>query len=193
MTPHSTTGVSPAELLLGRKVRTRFDLAKPSIETRVLSKQSKQKAHHDTATEESTFTMGEPVYVKNFAPGPKWLEAVIARKTGPLSYLVELARGNVQRRHVDQVLRRTTSKPLELEQEEFHTIPRGGEQTDKPVVPPTSPLTAPTPEPIVPASEPITSSEPMPTEPALAELSGSTVLRRSTRTRTRPAKLQDFV
>ena len=29
VTPHSTTGVSPAELMFNRKVRTRFDLSKP--------------------------------------------------------------------------------------------------------------------------------------------------------------------
>ncbi len=30
ISPHSTTGVAPTELLLGRKVRTRLDLVKPN-------------------------------------------------------------------------------------------------------------------------------------------------------------------
>ena len=34
MTPHSTTGVSPSELLLGRKLRSRLDLHRPNCAQR---------------------------------------------------------------------------------------------------------------------------------------------------------------
>ena len=30
-TPHTTTGVSPAELLMGRKLKTRLDLVRPGF------------------------------------------------------------------------------------------------------------------------------------------------------------------
>ena len=43
ITPQSTTGVSPAELLMGRRLRTRLDLLQPSIQKRVESQQFKQK------------------------------------------------------------------------------------------------------------------------------------------------------
>ena len=46
-TPHSTTGVTPAELLMGRPLRTHIDLVKPSIASRVHTKQSDQKRNHD--------------------------------------------------------------------------------------------------------------------------------------------------
>ena len=43
ITPHTTTGTAPAELLLGRKPRSRLDILKPVIEERVLKKQLQQK------------------------------------------------------------------------------------------------------------------------------------------------------
>ena len=42
-TPHSTTGVSPSELLFSPKIKTRLDLIKPSLETKVYKKQQNQK------------------------------------------------------------------------------------------------------------------------------------------------------
>ena len=46
-TPHTTTGITPAKLLLGRKPKTLSDLAKLNIAERVRRKQSEQKQHHD--------------------------------------------------------------------------------------------------------------------------------------------------
>ena len=50
MTPQSTTGVSPSELLLGRRPRTRLDLLRPNTAERVEQKQHQQKVRHDTNT-----------------------------------------------------------------------------------------------------------------------------------------------
>ena len=45
--PHSTTGVSPAELMFGRQLRSQLDLLKPSLESRVQHNQQRQKEGHD--------------------------------------------------------------------------------------------------------------------------------------------------
>lgn len=42
LTPHSSTGVSPAELMFGRKLRSQFDLIKPSIARTVRRAQEQQ-------------------------------------------------------------------------------------------------------------------------------------------------------
>ena len=47
-TPHSTTGISPAELMVKRRLRTRLSLVKPNLAQAVESKQEKQKLYKDT-------------------------------------------------------------------------------------------------------------------------------------------------
>ena len=47
MTPHSTTGQAPAELLLGRRPRTCLDLLRPNTSDRVECNQQQQKFRHD--------------------------------------------------------------------------------------------------------------------------------------------------
>ena len=42
ITPHSTTGTTPAEMLLGRKLHFRLDLLKPNIGQKVIDKQQQQ-------------------------------------------------------------------------------------------------------------------------------------------------------
>ena len=46
-TPHSTTGVSPAELLMRRNLHTHLDRMLPTIADRVKDKQCQQKTAHD--------------------------------------------------------------------------------------------------------------------------------------------------
>ena len=41
-TPHTTTGVSPAELMMVRQLRTKLDLMRPCVGARVVCKQEKQ-------------------------------------------------------------------------------------------------------------------------------------------------------
>lgn len=45
-TPHSTTGVSPCELMMSRQLRTRWDLLKPDIGKSVCQRQEKQMEQH---------------------------------------------------------------------------------------------------------------------------------------------------
>ena len=53
LTPQTTTGISPGELLLGRRPRSRLDLLKPHTAERVERKQLKQKERHDSKSRES--------------------------------------------------------------------------------------------------------------------------------------------
>lgn len=62
ITPHSTTGISPSELLMGRMLRSRFDLLKPNIATRVEQKQQEQICGHDSHAIARQFQEGDNVY-----------------------------------------------------------------------------------------------------------------------------------
>ena len=129
ITPHSTTGVSPSELLFGRRLRSRLDLLKPSMEERVVSKQQKQKELHDRHSRAYNFTVGERVYVKNNRKGQKWLSGLVIAKTGPVSFKVELQDGKVIRCHQDQIRLRYTEdseSPL-LNEDDVNIFPRAQE------------------------------------------------------------------
>ena len=47
ITPHSTTGISPAEMLMSRRPRSRLDLIVPDLSSKVVKKQQIQKGNHD--------------------------------------------------------------------------------------------------------------------------------------------------
>ena len=68
-TPQSTTGVSPAELLLGRRLRSRLDLLKPDLAKRVEREQERQKEAHDRHSQDRSLVVGDAVYVRNFGRG----------------------------------------------------------------------------------------------------------------------------
>ena len=73
ITPHATTGRSPAELLLGRQPRSRLDRLHPHIKNRVQENQARQKYGHDRHSRARVFQAGEQVYVRNFTGAPTWL------------------------------------------------------------------------------------------------------------------------
>ena len=111
LTPQSTTGISPSELLLGRRPRSRLDLLKPNTAERVERNQRKQKEQHDLRSRERNFGVGDDVFVRNYHHGDKWLPGVIQQKTGPVSYRVRLATGKDRRCHQDQVRKHLVEFP----------------------------------------------------------------------------------
>ena len=106
ITPQSTTGASPAELLLGRRPRTRLDLLRPNTAERVEERQQAQKRKHDSKARERAFKKGDDVFVKNFGSGSRWLPGKIVNVTGPVSFHVELEDGRQRRCHLDHLRRR---------------------------------------------------------------------------------------
>ena len=108
-TPNATTGVSPAELLFGRALRTRLNLLRPDVSTKVQDKQASQKQHHDKRSKERHFQVGQSVLVENNRPEPKWVVGTILEKLGDISYQVQVGT-QVWKRHVDQMLQTTITQ-----------------------------------------------------------------------------------
>ena len=69
LTPHSTKGQSPAELLLGRKPKSHLDFVFPSLKNQVQQQQERQKDDHDQKASHRTFMVGERVYCLNHRGG----------------------------------------------------------------------------------------------------------------------------
>nr|XP_046478620.1 uncharacterized protein K02A2.6-like [Neodiprion pinetum] len=114
-TQHCTTGETPAKLMLGRQIRTKFDLMRPDVK-----KHQEQAVHRQERNARggrtTQFSRGERVWAKNFSRNePPWTEATTEQRLGPVTYTVKLDSGGVVKRHVDQLVRggalMTSSKP----------------------------------------------------------------------------------
>ena len=103
LTPHTTMGVVPAEMLMGRRPKSHLDLLHPDIRARVVRPQDKQKVRQDQHAKERFFQPGNSVYIKNVATGQPWLPGVIHHHTGPVSFVVDLSDARHLCRHQDHL------------------------------------------------------------------------------------------
>ncbi|KRY55859.1 Uncharacterized protein T03_10050 [Trichinella britovi] len=107
VSPCATTGKSPAELLMKRRLRTVLDRIHPDIEVEAIegnsdvTKPDKQKIRK--------FAPDDLVFARNYAHGPKWCPATIVAPTGPVFYKVRTTDGQLWKRHLDQLRKRHPS------------------------------------------------------------------------------------
>lgn len=92
-TPHTTTGIPPCELLMGRSLHTRWGLLKSDVGQGVCWCQSKQKEGKDHSAYLRHFVSGQSVMVTD----------VVKQQLGPLTYLVEISAGKFWKHHVDRI------------------------------------------------------------------------------------------
>ena len=144
-TPHATTGTPPCQLLMGRSLRTRWDLLKPDIEQRVSWRQSKQKERYDQHARPRSFHPGQSVMAKNFRSGPDWVPGVIVQQLGPLTYLVDVSNGRLWKRHVDHLKNYFSRHPL--------PVPETEVEVDLDIPPTSAPIPALAPAPTPPQRE----------------------------------------
>ena len=109
-TPHSSTGEAPSVLLMGRRLRTRLDLMKPSVGKVVERKQeyvaSKQANRHCR-----TFQVGDAVFMRNYSVSydvqRKWIRGVVHEVLGERHYLIDIGESVKHKRHIDQLISRS--------------------------------------------------------------------------------------
>ena len=109
-TPQTTTGVCPAELLMGCKLWTHLDLLVPDIGERVRKRQNLQKYSRE-------FQENEAVLAKNFSQGPPWITGKILKKSGATTFLVEIPNGQVIGCHADQLKHNSFDPQIPLQQD----------------------------------------------------------------------------
>ena len=112
ITPQTTTGLSPAELLQNRRLQSRLDLLKPDLQARIEKQQYEQQYYSNIGSRYREFQSGEPVYVQNFGKGSKWIAGKIDVPYGNVSYDVTLDDGRTFRRHVDHIRKRLDTTPI---------------------------------------------------------------------------------
>lgn len=115
-TQHCTTGETPAKLMLGRQIRTKFDLMRPNLDKQQ-EKAAQRQIRNKKGGRTASFKNGEEVWAKNFSRnGPAWTGATIYQKLGPVTYTVKLRHGEMVKRHVDQLVQaRIGGKEGEIE------------------------------------------------------------------------------
>ena len=118
ITPHTTTGTSPAQLLFGRQLHSQLDLLLPSITDKVQRNQNLQKKTHDYHARDRQLRLDDLVLAKNHGQGPPWIPGKILKQSGAVTFMVELTDGTVIRRHLDQ-LKLNMTNPVESESEAF--------------------------------------------------------------------------
>ena len=164
ITPHSTTGVAPAELLMGRRPRSRLDLLYPDIAERVRKRQLDQKEGHDLHCRQRKLSAGQSVWVRNRANGRPWFPGTISKVLSQQRFRISLEDGRVVDRHIDHVRHRVVSPEVDQPQ--------------------------PSTEPVLPDLDPSEDSDvPSPDPPAEVADVPVPTLRRSTRDRRPPERL----
>ena len=107
-TPHSTTGATPAELLMKRRLRTRLSLVKPDLAQEIENKQSKQKQYKNLKNhKDRQFSENDIVRVRNNqAKGNivTWILGRVVKVCGPRTYLVKTGH-KTRYVHTDHLIR----------------------------------------------------------------------------------------
>ena len=111
ITPQTTMGTSPADLLMGRTLRSRLHLLAPNLSQSVENKQEQQKLSHDKRAVERTFVDGEKAFARNYSSiGKKWLPGKVI-SVAQRSVKVKLTSGLVVHCHFDQIRKRIADEP----------------------------------------------------------------------------------
>ena len=109
------SGLSPSELLNGKRIRTKIDTLVPSIPHLLQGRQSKQASKYSNAEDsevvskvEHHYSLGDPCYALYFGPrrdrDPRWVPAIVTKVHGTRSVNVRvIPRGPTWRRHLDQL------------------------------------------------------------------------------------------
>ena len=109
ITLHTTTGVYPAQLLMGHNLKSHFDLLKPNIAVRVDQKQNQQKQAYNGHAVSRKFQEGDSVYARDFCPGQSWLMGTDVKRQEPVSYKIKTDNEQIIHCHQDHLQKRAKS------------------------------------------------------------------------------------
>lgn len=120
-TPNTTTGMSPAELLMNRRLKTCLDKLHPDLSESINVKSENNR------TKIRMFAPLDTVYAIGFPPHEKWVPATVLEILGMTTYVVQTNEGLVWKRHIDQLRRRVVSETTNISndaEEICPTVPR---------------------------------------------------------------------
>lgn len=128
-TPHCTTGESPAKLLFGRELKTRFSLLKPPLITDRIEKSQENSMKNHKGKREIHLDVGKSVVIRDYTnPNkPGWVHAKIKKKLGKRHYDCLISHnGRVIKRHLNQIRESVSTND---DQEPISSEPDAGSET----------------------------------------------------------------
>lgn len=105
-TRHCTTGDSPAKLMFGREIKTRFSALKPPVTEDKIIQSQEIAIKNAKGKRNCQFEIGRKVFVRDYTNPNKasWIPATIEKKFGPRNYGCVLTHnGREIKRHLDQI------------------------------------------------------------------------------------------
>lgn len=105
-TPHCSTGESPAKLIFGRTLKTRFNNLRPPLVKEKIEESQEKSVLLNKGKRSLQFSEGEKVLIRNYRDcnKPSWSPAVIKQRLGKYSYLCIMSDNNREiKRHLDQM------------------------------------------------------------------------------------------
>ena len=126
ITPHSTTGQTPAQMMFNRELRTPFHLLQPeSMSSEKVNNRkdvSEKKgvpllSQNQVSKKTRTLQEGALVWARNFSQGEKWIPGVVERKLGKVTYEISF-QGTKENsnRHIDHLKERYTKNQAQREE-----------------------------------------------------------------------------
>ncbi|XP_063363502.1 uncharacterized protein K02A2.6-like [Cydia amplana] len=105
VTPHSTTGVTPASLIYNRDLRSRFALLRPPPVIERAQHMLEKQREQASGSRNIEFMVGEKVMVKDYRKNRQpWIQGVIVEESIPnTTYIIDVE-GCKWKRHVNQML-----------------------------------------------------------------------------------------
>lgn len=100
---HVTTNETPAKLMFGRNLRTRFDLLRPNLSNTVAQKQEKQKSYF-RGNKTRYLYLNQSVLVRDYRSKNKWVEGIVIKQLSDVMYIVKISIGILWKRHIDQIV-----------------------------------------------------------------------------------------
>ncbi|XP_055347368.1 uncharacterized protein K02A2.6-like [Paramacrobiotus metropolitanus] len=118
--PHATTGQSPAELFIGRKLRSTLDLLVPVMATATERNRERYQKNFDKRTKSKEFHSGQLVLVRDYRLNRTvdWISGKLVRRYGTKVWDVKV--GDLMwRRHVNQMRPRSWLEMHEMVEAEI--------------------------------------------------------------------------
>lgn len=142
-TPHCTTEVSPAKVLLGRELRDVLQQLLPDdVKKDINSKSGKnieRQVRNHRGDRMVSFEVGQMVLIRDYRDPnkPSWVRAEVVRRLNDRNYSCRLGSGRILKRHVDQIQSPAVADKRDLspQSEPSADAPGESEPTKKVIIP----------------------------------------------------------